>query len=216
MSCTTKVLLAFEFFCRAQTNPRRVALFPGAWNPPTVAHVEIARAARGWADELVWVLPRTLPHKQFEGAGFEDRRRMLAQLIEGQGDAGISAAISHGGLYAEVADEARAFFGPEPEIALVCGRDAAERIAGWDYGAPGFFDEMLRKYRLLVAARRGEYQPAGRHSDRILRLPMDASWDDVSSSELRRRIARREDWEKLAPPQLVETIRHLYAEDTTL
>lgn len=193
-----------------------MALFPGAWNPPTIAHAEIARAARAWADELVWVLPRTLPHKQFEGAGFKDRRRMLERLVEGCGDAGFSAAISHGGLYAEVADEARAFFGPEPEIALVCGRDAAERIAAWDYGTPGFFDEMLRKYSLLVAARGSEYQPAARHSDRILKLPMDASWHEVSSSELRRRIARREDWEKLAPPQLVETIRHLYPEEATL
>lgn len=213
MSCTTKDLLALEFFCRSTAYPARVALFPGAWNPPTVAHLEIARAARLWADELIWVLPRTLPHKQFEGAGFEDRRRMLARLVEGCADAGFSAATSQGGLYAEVADEARMFFGAEPEIALVCGRDAAERMATWDYGDPGFFDAMLRKYRLLVAARGGEYQPASHHSERIVKLPMDVLWDEVSSSEVRRRIVGNEDWEKLTPPQLVEMIRHLYAEE---
>ncbi len=128
-----------------------MALFPGAWNPPTIAHVAIARAARALADEVIWVMPRAFPHKGFEGAGFAARCRMLEILA--QQDEGFSAAVSDGGLYAEIADEAREFFGHGAEIVLVCGRDAAERIARWDYGAPGVFDDLLRRYRLLVAAR---------------------------------------------------------------
>ncbi len=211
VSCTTKVLLALEFLYRAASNPSRVAIFPGAWNPPTVAHVEIARAARSLVDEVVWVLPRAFPHKGFEGASFELRGHMLKQLTQSaNGAEGFSAALSEGGLYIEIADEASAFFGEKTEIALLCGRDAVERMATWDYGTPGVFDRMLRHYPVIVAARRGEYEPAGDHSDRILKLPMDAAWDEVSSSEIRRRMANGEDWNKLVPPQLATIIRQLY------
>lgn len=215
VSCTTKVLLALEFLYRGAANPARAAIFPGAWNPPTIAHVEIARAARAWADEVIWVLPRAFPHKGFEGASFDARCRMLQKLVEGDGR-GFSVAVSEGGLYAEIADEARAFLGEQPEIVLVCGRDAAQRMATWDYGTPGVFDNMLRRYRLLVAARHGGYEPAGHHSDRIVRLSMPGAWDDVSSSEVRRRIACGEDWRKLVPPTLAAMVEHLYPEEKAL
>ena len=206
--CITKVLLALEFLYRAARNPARVVLFPGTWNPPTIAHVDIARVARDQADEVIWLLPRTFPHKGFEGAGFDARRSMLDTLARQH--AGFSAAISQGGLYAEMAAEARDFFGPQTEIALVLGRDAAERIAAWDYGAPGVFDDFVRRHRLLVAARSGEYEPAGHHQERISQLPMEASWDHVSSSEVRRRIANGEDWRMLVPPAIAEMVRDLY------
>jgi nicotinic acid mononucleotide adenylyltransferase len=211
-------LLALEFLYRAAagsgkgaaSSSKRVALFPGAWNPPTLAHVEIARAARAQADELIWVLPRAFPHKDFEGPGFDARAQMLVMLAENGNSPGFSAAVSDAGLYIGIADEARQFFGREVDIALVCGRDAAERMATWDYGTPGVFDELLRRYRLLVAARHGEYEPAGHHSDRITRLDMEMGWDEVSSSEVRRRIAQGEDWRCLVPPVLAGMIEDLY------
>jgi nicotinic acid mononucleotide adenylyltransferase len=167
--------------------------------------------ARRQADEVIWVLPRTFPHKGFEGADFEARRRMLDTLARQH--AGFSAAVSDGGLYAEMAAEARDYFGPQTEISLVLGRDAAERIAGWDYGAPGVFDEFVRRYRLLVAARAGEYEPALEHRELISRLPMEASWDEVSSSEIRRRIASGEDWRGMVPPAIAGMVENLYRED---
>jgi nicotinate-nucleotide adenylyltransferase len=200
--------VALEFFSPAPVNPTRVALFPGAWNPPTVAHLEIANAARKHAGEVVWVLPRALPHKDFEGAPFDSRREILEILA--RQEPGFSVAVSAGGLYYEIADEAREFFGPEPEIALVCGRDAAERVASWDYGACGVFDDLLRRYRLLVASRTGDYEPAEHHKGRVVRLPLESSLDEVSSSEVRRRIARGEDWRPLVPPALAELVRRLY------
>ena len=200
--------MALEFLHRGAAHPSRVGIFPGAWNPPTVAHVEIARAAHQYADEVVWVLPRAFPHKGFEGAGFTDRCRMLGKLAANS--AGSSVAVSDGGLYVEIAAEARQFFGPETEILLLCGRDAAERMATWDYGAPGVFDDMLRRFRLLVASRRGEYGPAGHPSDRIIKLSMDADWDEVSSSEIRRRIAAGEDWRPLVPSEITAMVESLY------
>jgi nicotinate-nucleotide adenylyltransferase len=211
--CITTVLLALEFLYRAardagRKTPARVALFPGTWNPPTVAHVDIARMAGRRADEVIWILPRVFPHKGFEGVGFDARREMLETLTRQH--AGFSAAVSDGGLYAEMAAEARDYFGPDAGISLVLGRDAAERIAAWDYGAAGVFDDFVRRHRLLVADRSGEYEPAEHHRERISRLPMESTWDEVSSSEVRRRIASGEDWSALVPQAIAAIVRDLY------
>ena len=132
-------------------------------------------------------------------------RRLAADHTE------FSVAVADGGLYAEMADEARDFFGPAPEIALLCGRDAAERIATWDYGRPGVFDRMLERYPLLVAGRDGDYLPASHHADRVIRLPMGVCFDEVSSTEVRDRIRRGLDWRHLVPDSIAETAASLYA-----
>jgi nicotinic acid mononucleotide adenylyltransferase len=160
------------------------------------------------ADEVVWVLPRVFPHKGFEGAGFEARRGMLEALA--RQEPGFSVAVSDGGLYAEIAEEARTCFGPQTDISLVLGRDAAERIAAWDYGSPSVFDDFVRRYRLFVAARGGEFEPSSHHKDFIFTLPMESSWDDISSSEVRRRIANGEDWRHLVPAAIADMVEMIY------
>ena len=81
VSCITTVLVALEFHYRSvRFNPHRIALFPGAFNPPTVAHVAIALAAHTWASEVVWTLPRAFPHKGYEGADLHARLEMLRRL----------------------------------------------------------------------------------------------------------------------------------------
>jgi nicotinate-nucleotide adenylyltransferase len=198
----------FEFLHRSKDTSSRVILFPGTWNPPTIAHVDIARAALQHADEVIWVLPRSFPHKGFEAVDFAARCSML-RILTRESD-GFSGAVSSGGLYAEIAHEAREYLGPDVDISIALGRDAAERIATWDYGRPGFFDEFVQEYKLLVAARRGEFSPSHHHSGRISALPMSASWDDVSSTEVRRRIAAGEEWRHLVPSALIFMIETLY------
>ena len=203
--------MALELIHRAASSPSRVAVFPGACNPPTVAHLEIARAALTWADEVIWILPRAFPHKSFEGASLENRVRMLQLTTERE--PGFSVALSDGGLYVEIAAEAQETYGPTTEIALLCGRDAAERIATWDYGKPGVFDGMLAKHRLLVAAREGDYVPPPQHRHRIVNLPLIPGTADVSSTEVRRRIREGLPWEHLVAGPAVALVRELYGID---
>jgi nicotinate-nucleotide adenylyltransferase len=207
--------VALEFLYRDAIKPDRVAIFPGAWNPPTIAHAGIALAALNWArrngrGELVWILPAALPHKAYDGIAFSDRRRMIELLARSH--PGFSAAISEGGLYSEIAEEARAFFGPATEIGLACGRDAADRIATWDYGASAddVFGQLVMKHPLLVAARAGEYEPPDRHRDCIVSLPLP-NLDDVSSTEVRRRIAAQAPWQHLVPPAIADVVAQLYS-----
>ena len=197
-----------EIIYRGSVTPDCVAVFPGAYNPPTAAHLAIAHAALRWAGEVVWVLPRSFPHKSFEGANLAQRCEMLTVIA--QRNAGFSVGISEGGLYSEIAEEARQYYGDAVEIGLLCGRDAADRIANWDYGAPGVFDEMLGQYQLLVASREGHYQPAEHLRDRVVPLTLEASLNQVSSSEVRCRIAEGQPWTYLVPPEICGLVRDFY------
>lgn len=171
----------------------------------------MAQAALAWADEVILVMPEAFPHKKFEGVSQGDRCRMLRLLAESADR--YSAATTAGGLYIEMADEARAALGPDPEIRLTLGRDAAERIAHWDYGRPGVFEEMIARYPLLVAERAGRYEVADEHQEGIFHVDLPGSFDDVSSTEVRRRIESGEPWRDLVPAAIVELVTELYGPD---
>jgi nicotinate-nucleotide adenylyltransferase len=211
--CIKTVQVALTFQYRSQNTaltakPVRVAILPGAWNPPTTAHLAIANAAAEWADEVILALPTAFPHKDFGGATFADRLAML--LLLANAGKRLSVATTEGSLYVEIGAEAAEYLGPQVEIGLVCGRDAAERIAAWDYGKPGVFEAMLARHPLLVAARGAEYAPVPQHADHIVKLPMDACFSEVSSTEVRRRIARGEPWRHLVPPAIADMVAALY------
>lgn len=197
-----------EFFHRASGNPSRVAVFPGSFNPVTVAHLAVARAALSKAEEVVLVLPRMFPHKEYSGVGFDERMAILCAAVSQHN--GISAAASDHGLFVEIAAECREVYGPDVALSFVCGRDAAERIAGWDYGRPEAFAGMLREFGLLVAARGGEYEPPAEFQSAIDRLDTGCDLDMVSASEVRARIARGESWEHLVPAAIRELVRATY------
>lgn len=177
------------------------ALLAGAWNPPTRAHVELARAALSWACRAVFVLPRAFPHKPLEGAPFAQRVewiRALAAL-----DPRFAAAVSEGGLFLEMAREARAL--GVQRIFHVCGSDAAARILGWDYGALDPIERQLEEYELLVAPRPLSFTPPPRLRARVHALIVPASLDGISSTEVRRRISSGEPWRHLVPDILAES-----------
>ena len=197
-----------EFFRRAPGPPARLGVFPGTFNPVTVAHLALARAAMASVDELLFVLPREFPHKEYAGAAFTERVEMLCAALA---DApAFSLASTAGGLFAEIAAECRQAYGEGIHLSFLCGRDAAERVANWDYGQPGAFAGMLRGFELLVAARGGDYAPAPQLRARVRRLELAAEFDGVSATEVRRRIARGEPWEQMAPAAIRETVRRIY------
>jgi nicotinate-nucleotide adenylyltransferase len=197
-----------EFFQRAAGIPRHLAIFPGSFNPVTVAHVALAEAALTIADEVVFVLPRTFPHKSYSGASFDERVELLCLAVDSRN--GFSIAASDGGLFVEIAEECRKAYG-NIRLSFLCGRDAAERIANWDYGHPEAFEKMLRQFDFLVAARSGEYHPSELHSKSFTALELGSNLDHVSASEIRARIAKGEEWKHLVPPGVQKRVREIYA-----
>jgi nicotinate-nucleotide adenylyltransferase len=186
-----------EFFRRAAGSPQRVGVLAGAFNPVTVAHLALARAALSHVDEVVFVLPKLFPHKPYHGAPFAERVEMLRAATPNEPAFSIGAA--DGGLFLEIAAECRQAYGEDVRLTFLCGRDAAERILNWDYGDPGAVMAMLRQFDLLVAARDGNFVtvPDYRHCVEI--LPLNGEFDHVSSTEVRERIAHNRPWEHLVP-----------------
>jgi nicotinate-nucleotide adenylyltransferase len=197
-----------EFFQRPQSSPSRLGILPGTFNPVTVAHLALAHAALPKLDEIVFVLPRAFPHKPYHGAHFEQRVQMLQAVLNPTPH--FSIAASEGGLFTEIADECRVAYGPLVKLTFLCGRDAAERIANWDYGEPGAFDAMLRRFHLLVAARAGDYNVPPEWSGAIGRLELDGPFDHVSATEVRRRIANGAPWGHLVPEKVHQQVRDIY------
>ena len=197
-----------EFFRRAVGEVRRLGVFPGTFNPPTRAHLALARAALTVVEEVVFVLPRILPHKGWEGARFEDRLRLLEAAI-GE-EPRFSIAASDKGLFIEIARECREAYSAGAELYFLCGRDAAERVVNWDYGRPGAFLEQLREYQLLVAPRKGIYEPPSQMRDRVHALAMEQDYNELSASEVRRRIRCGEPWQHLVPEAIVGIVKQAY------
>jgi nicotinate-nucleotide adenylyltransferase len=197
-----------EFLRRTADRPSRLGILPGAFNPPTVAHLALARSALEHVDETLFVLPRAFPHKSYDGAPFEARVEMLREATAGE--PAFSIAVSNGGLFRDIARECREAYGPDVRLSLLCGRDAAERILNWDYGSATAVTEMLREFDLLVAARRGEMAPPLHARHAIERLYLSEDVDSISSTEVRHRISRGMEWRHLVPPAAWELAEAAY------
>jgi nicotinate-nucleotide adenylyltransferase len=184
-----------------------VGILPAAFNPVTVAHLEMARAARRQygLDEVLFLLPLLLPHKEYVAASFQQRLEMLLQALDAEPP--FSIGSTDRGLFIEIARECRPVYGPEAELFFLCGRDAAERIAGWDYSGEIPFDQQLQQYQLLVAPRAGPYAPPPEWASRIHPLALPEELAGVSSSSVREAIAAGKAWEHLVPEGAAEVIR---------
>lgn len=169
----------------------------------------MARAALAHADEVVFTLPRVFPHKEWDGARFEDRMAMLEAAVAGEPR--FSIAVTERGLFIEIARELRAARGPDVELWFLCGRDAAERIVNWDYGRPGAIEEQLREYGLLVAPRRGAYSPPPAIASRVEALALGEDCNEVSATEVRHRIREGRPWRDLVPESIADMVERLYS-----
>jgi nicotinate-nucleotide adenylyltransferase len=197
-----------HFFRRAEGMPSRLGILPGTFNPITVAHVALARAALSHVDEVVYILPRVFPHKPYARASFAQRVELLCAAAGD--DPSFSVAAADGGLFLEMAAECRAAYGSQVAFTFLCGRDAAERIVNWDYGRPGVLGEMLRQFDLLVAARCGAYEPPAEFRAAIRSMELAGPFDHVSATEVRAMIARGEAWEHLVPAAIRQRVSEIY------
>ncbi len=197
-----------EFSRRAAGNPPQLGILSAAFHPPTRAHLGLANAALRLVDEVVFVLPRRFPHKEYEIVALEDRLEML--LAATREEPRFSVAVTDGGLFIEIARECREAYGQETGLWFLCGRDAAERIVNWDYGEPGAFERQLDEYGLLVAGRQGVYEPPAAMRHRIRHLPVGENFDHISATEVRESIRLGRGWAHLVPESLVERVKRLY------
>jgi nicotinate-nucleotide adenylyltransferase len=196
-----------RFYRRTTVKPDKVGVLAGSFNPPTIAHLELALAASSRLDLIVFVVPEAFPHKDYSGATLKER----VEMLEAAGLAIPHAIASTGqGLFIDIARDCRAHFGSGVQLSFICGRDAAERILGWDYGRPGVVEDMLSEFELLVAPRGGRFSPPEEFRHRIHALALGSGHEAVSSTEVRQKIGQGEAWEHLVPEKIRARVREIY------
>ena len=196
-----------RFYKGEPGEPGRVGLFPGAFNPVTRAHLALAHAAleQHALAQIVFMLPRNFPHKQYVGVGFEDRIAMLRAVLADE--ARCAVASSEKGLFYEIAAEARESCPAGVELFFLCGRDAAERIVNWDYGNGPDFARQLEDFQLLAASRKGDYEPPPDLRERIHAVQLPTEWSGISASAVREAVRLDQNWEPLVPPAVARLMR---------
>ncbi|GAB4415077.1 MAG: hypothetical protein OHK0021_22110 [Bryobacter sp.] len=197
-----------EFLRAPRQSSRRLALFAGAFHPPTVAHRALAEAALAHVDETVWVIPRMYPHKQLDDVPFPTRCEMLLEVTDGP------VALAEANYFFPMAEELAAAV-PGKGVNLLLGEDGAHRLFSWNYGlSPEATREFLLRYLQrfpLLTARRAASPAVPLEYEQYLRwlvLPQEA-WE-VSATEVRRRISAGEDWASLVPAPIRASVARYY------
>jgi len=186
-------------------SPETLAILSGSFHPITQAHLALAEAALQHVEEVLFVMPQRFPHKEYGDVPLEKRLSIVKAAVAGE--ARFSVAVSEGGLFLEMAREARELWRNVGQIWFPCGKDAAERILTWDYGRVGAVEEMLCEFGLLVADRRGSLEIT---ASNVVRLELPRGYDEVSATEVRERIKKKARWEELVPATALDLIRECY------
>jgi len=179
----------------------RLGIFGGSFDPPHAAHLHIARAARRQfeLDRLLWMPASTPPHKRHKLlAPDEDRVRMIELLIEGESGFEINLIeLERGGISFTV-DTLRYLQDeyPDSHLFLIIGEDGLAGFSSWREP-----ETILELASLLVYRRPGVTVADVPKGTRFI----NGSMMDISSSELRNRIARGDVPEPNVLPPILQT-----------
>lgn len=184
----------------------RIGVYGGTFDPIHRTHLAIARAALDHAqlDRVLFVVSAAPPHKQADVyAGPEDRFQMVQAALADEPRMEVSRLeLDRKGL-SFTADTLRELQAAHPgaELFLIVGYDALLDIPNWHHPR-----EILSHARLLAAPRPGARLPVPRDlAGRYEMLPFTES--EVSSTEIRARIAAGQDARDLLPPAVERLIR---------
>ena len=166
----------------------RVGIFGGSFNPPHVAHLAVAEAARDQVglDRVVWIPAAMPPHKQRQDLPAAEHRLAMTRLAVADNAAfGVSdIEIERAGVSYTV-DTVRALQETYPEVAfyLLVGGDSFAQFGTWVQP-----DEIARRVPLVVYPRPGADLSNVAPSHMARATMLDRPLLDPSSTALRRLI----------------------------
>jgi nicotinate-nucleotide adenylyltransferase len=206
---------------------RTVALFGGTFDPIHLGHTGVAQAtaARIDAEKLIFIPAKCSPLKGFSPhAGDEDRLAMLALAVAGRDSFAASDCELRRSAPSYTLDTVRQFkreYGPETSIHWLLGADSIEDLVHWCK-----VRELIDECNLTTMQRAGYAPPDFERfvpmwgPERVAKLKRDVVETpliDISSTEVRRRLAASEDVRGMLHPDVIEYIhRHgLYRQTDT-
>jgi nicotinate-nucleotide adenylyltransferase len=191
----------------------RLGVLGGAYNPITLAHLILARAAREQfhLQEVILVLSKVSPYKPLMGGSIDQRLEMMR--LSTARIPFISIGLCTHGLFLDICTAVKQVYPQNPELFFITGRDAAERILTWPYEDPGkTLARMFSAFQLLVFARHGDFTlpKAGlirKYSSHIHSLQVPENLDQISSSTVRQRTLADLPIEHLVPLEVMDYIK---------
>ena len=179
--------------------PRTIALYGGSFNPPHIGHlVVISYVLATQPVEAVWLMPCFQHAFGKSLAPFEHRmemaRRLTAGVIE-PGRAAVTDVESQIGGESRTIDTIKHLRAQYPEVTfdLIVGTDIFQERAAWKN-----FDELESLCRFIVIGRRGSPAP----KNHVTSPPLI----DISSTELRERLAKGLSTQSLLPASVAAYI----------
>lgn len=185
----------------------------GAFNPVTEGHLALARQAQKslLLDEVLFVLPEQLPHRQPEEASFADRLAMLEVAL--LPSPRFSLATSTHGLFLDIARALEPHYPPATRLFFLIGSDAAERILRWDFpDQEASLREMFSRLALVVAGRAGKRgwpqdPQLAPFASCLHTLEMPLEYQHLSASRVREACQQGQTIEGLVPAAVAAYIR---------
>lgn len=194
-----------------QGSGRRIGVFGGTFDPPHIGHLVAAIDAHQALElDVVLLVVANAPWQKIGGRAIspaEDRLAMVSAAVDGRPGLEVSdIEIRRGGL-SFTADTLSALLDAESDaqLFLILGNDAAAGFATWER-----HEEVAELARLVVVDRPGTPTPI---DDGFRWTRIDIPELEISSTELRQRVADGRSVEYLTPSGVVAYLRErdLYA-----
>jgi nicotinate-nucleotide adenylyltransferase len=203
---------------------RRIVLFGGTFDPVHLGHTTVAEAAAQQlaAEKVIFVPAKVSPLKGFlPFASDEDRLRMLERALAGKARCAVSDCELHRAAPSYTLDTVGYFqqqYGPQTSLHWLVGADGVGDLVHWYK-----IRELIDACHLTAMRRPGYPAPDFRRFEpqwgpqRVAKLQQDVIETplvNISSTEVRRRLAAGEDVSGMLHPDVLSYIRarQLYRE----
>lgn len=196
---------------------RTIALFGGSFDPIHLGHTSVARTAaqRIQAERTVFIPAKCSPLKSFwPYASDEDRLRMVTLATMDDDSFAVSDCELRRVTPSFTLDTVRLFrreYGEDTTIHWLLGADSIKDLVHWHR-----IEELLDECNLTTMQRAGCAPPAFDHlesqwgAQRVAKLTQNVVQTpliDISSTEIRRRLAADEDVSEMLHPNVLVYIR---------
>ena len=204
---------------------RRIALFGGSFDPVHLGHTRVARAAAKQleAETVIFVPAKCSPLKRFlPHAGDQDRLKMTELAIQEDDASSVSDCELRRPAPSYTLDTVRQFqadYGRETSVYWLLGADSVDDLVYW-HG----IDQLMDVCNLAVMVRGGYETPTFdqytslwgvNRIEKLRRNVVQTPAIDISSTEIRARLATGRDTSEMLAPEVADYIHQhrLYRRD---
>lgn len=187
----------------------RVCVFQGTFNPVHNAHLQMARYVSETFkfDRILFIPAFNPPHKECKSASSYDRFKMLKLALEKDENFELSdieykrEGVSY--TYLTIC-ELYKIYNIDDKINFIIGTDAFEKIEEW------YESDNLKKLVKFIVFTRAKSVDENRFTDLKLKgydfIFADMNFFDISSTEIREKVAKGEKISNLVPEKVEEYI----------